>query len=177
MRRRLKKIRFYDEYGMRVGNTNEVPPRIFLRGDATKGEVEKYKIESGELSSGHYEFKVWLQHKVEDARHGNGSIRFLASERPGNEYVEYEEAFNALTDHFEDLFEKGMDWECADGRHLAILRKIIGRKEPDVGARRYDSKWHRKRGTFEYKPDQFALMGEHRRRSCLLYTSPSPRDS
>ena len=52
-----------------------------------------------------------------------------------------------------------MDWECADGRHLAILRKIIGRKEPDVGARRYDSKWHRKRGTFEYKPDQFALMG------------------
>ena len=167
MRRRLKKIRFYDEYGMRVGNTNEVPPRIFLRGDATKDEVEKYKIKSGELSSGHYEFKVWLQHKVEDARHGNGSIRFLASERPGNEYVEYEEAFNALTDHFEDLFEKGMDWECADGRHLAILRKIIGRKEPDVGARRYDSKWHRKRGTFEYKPDQFALMGEHRRRSSL----------
>ncbi len=38
MRSRLKEIRFYDEYGMRVGNTHEVPPRILLRGDATKGE-------------------------------------------------------------------------------------------------------------------------------------------
>ena len=46
-----EKIRFYDEYGMRVGNTNEVPPRIFLRkGMRTKDEVEKYKIKSGELS-------------------------------------------------------------------------------------------------------------------------------
>ena len=38
-----EKIRFYDEYGMRVGNTNEVPPRIFLRGDATKDEERSTK--------------------------------------------------------------------------------------------------------------------------------------
>ena len=168
MRRRLIEIGFYDKHGMRVGETNKIPPRIFLRGDATPEEEERYKIASSGIDDDHYEFKVWLQHKVEDARLGNGSIRFLASERPGNEYVEYEEAFNRLTDHFEELFEQGMDWECPDGRHLAILRKVIGRAEPDVGGREYDPSWHRKRGTFEYKTrKEIALMGEHRRRKSL----------
>ena len=85
MRRRLKEIKFYDKHGMRTGETNKIPPRIFLRGDATPEEKERFKIDSSGIDEGHYEFKVWLQHKVEDARLGNGSIRFLASERPGND--------------------------------------------------------------------------------------------
>ena len=52
MRRRLIEIGFYDKHGMRVGETNKIPPRIFLRGDATPEEEERYKIASSGIVMG-----------------------------------------------------------------------------------------------------------------------------
>ena len=155
MKRRLKDVGFYDEFGIRE-KSHDAPPRIFLRGDATTEEASKLAhdgtpFEGGSLLEGHYEFKVWLQHNVEKARNGAGSLRFLASARPGNEYEEYTSTFDRLSDRIEELFEREMDWEHIDGKHLQILRRLIGRADPDYGGKSYDPEWHSKRKTFDQK--------------------------
>ena len=66
---------FYDKYNMRFGKhkkTEDEPPRIHLRGDGDFPDAI--------LSDGHLEFKVWLQHKVEEVSAGNCSPRFLAKQ-------------------------------------------------------------------------------------------------
>ena len=62
MKRRLKDVGFYDEFGIRE-KSHDAPPRIFLRGDATTEEASKLAhdgtpFEGGSLLEGHYEFKV-----------------------------------------------------------------------------------------------------------------------
>ena len=63
---RLITLGFYDQKHMRkppYNSTHEAPPRIHLRGD---GKI----ISNSSLSSGHMEFKVWLQNKIEEVALG-----------------------------------------------------------------------------------------------------------
>ena len=108
---RLKEIGFYDENGIRRKSTGMAPPRIFLRKDANKEEEEglgkgKSKFDGGSLTGNHYEFKVWLQHKIEESRIGSGSLRILASESADSEFQEYDKTFNLLTKAIETLFNR-----------------------------------------------------------------------
>ena len=159
MEGRLRDIGFYNSEGIRVRGTDDAPPRIFLRGDATMAEERGVvdgrsgKTFSGKsLSHSHMEFKVWLQHKVEEARLGYGSVRFLSNERDDDEYEEYKRTMGALSGLVEGLMEDEMLdslWPNVDNRHLNVMRKVIGRADPDPKCDQYDRSWHMERGTLD----------------------------
>ena len=72
---RLITLGFYDQRHMRkhpYDVTKDAPPRIHLRGDGDFG--------SSSLTSGHMEFKVWLQNKIEEVALGKASPRFLSEQ-------------------------------------------------------------------------------------------------
>ena len=64
---RLRKIGFYDKNDNRTKSIDDEPARIRLR-------------EESDLTPGHFEFKTWIQDKVEEAAAGEASPKFLSNE-------------------------------------------------------------------------------------------------
>ena len=147
MEKKLVEIGFYDEGKKRKKKTSEAPPRIFLRKDSLKEEnkvlrTKKSKFNKASISDSHYEFKVWLQHKVEEARIGLGSLRILASEGADSEFDEYERSFKLLSDGIESLFNSeimkvGVDSKAISeatrlNLMLSVLSEIEGRDSTEI---------------------------------------------
>ena len=172
MERRLREVGFYDQGGMRKAEeTDDAPPRIFLRGDAGPNEEGSIGFSGKSLSPSHMEFKVWLQHKVEEARLGDGSIIFLAfgNERDGKEWREYKETLDNLTDFIEGLIEgeieKATGTKKTDAmkstkewHHLGVMRKVIGRVDPELKGLHYDSDYHNEHKILTF---DLSLEAEH----------------
>ena len=126
---RLITLGFYDQRHMRkhpYDVTKDAPPRIHLRGDGDFG--------SSSLTSGHMEFKVWLQNKIEEVALGKASPRFLSEQGRESEREEAMEAWESLTrtlhlrfyrrffDHQDKLLdEQGKANRFRESRHLIML--------------------------------------------------------
>ena len=72
---KLRRIGFYDKKNKRTKSIDEEPARIRLREDS-------------DLSDGHFEFKSWIQDKVEEAAAGESSPKFLSDEDRNEEREE-----------------------------------------------------------------------------------------
>jgi len=146
MQKRLREVGFYDHDMKRVEKTDNAPPRIFLRGDAEPNEEGAIGFSGRNLSPSHMEFKVWLQHKVEKSRLGDGTIRFLAfgNERDEKEWAEFKETMENLTDFIEGLIEGEIEksTRTKEWNHLRVMRKVVGRVDPDLKGLHYDSDYH-----------------------------------
>ena len=133
---RLVDLGFYNRKNMRIDPydvTADAPPRIHLRGDGNFG--------TSSLTSGHMEFKVWLQNKIEEAASGKGSPRFLSEQ---DRESEREDAMEVWADLTAQLHEKFRNRYFADGdkilegkanrfresRHLMLLQKIAAWDKP-----------------------------------------------
>ena len=143
---RLIRLGFYDQRHMRkppYDETVRAPPRIHLRGDGNFGKSS--------LTSGHMEFKVWLQNKIEEAASGKGSARFLSEQGRESEREEAMDVWDDLTRllhqkfrirYFEDedkiLNEKGKANNFRFSRHLMLLLKIAAWDRPYVSMIRFD---------------------------------------
>ena len=135
---RLIRLEFYDQRHMRkppYDKTVRAPPRIHLRGDGNFG--------TSSLTSGHMEFKVWLQNKIEEAASGKGSARFLSEQGRESEREEAMDVWDDLTRllhqqfrirFFEDegkiLDEKGKANKFRFSRHLLLLLKVAAWDRP-----------------------------------------------
>ena len=127
---RLITLGFYDQKHMRkppYNLTHEAPPRIHLRGDGAE-------ISNSSLSSGHMEFKVWLQNKIEEVALGKASPRFLSEQGRESEREKAMEVwedlsrnwmrrfYNRFFDHKDKLLdEKGKSNRFRESRHLIML--------------------------------------------------------
>ena len=143
---RLITLGFYDQRHMRkhpYDVTKDAPPRIHLRGDGDFG--------SSSLTSGHMEFKVWLQNKIEEAASGRGSARFLSEQGRETERDEAMDVWEDLTRllhqqfrkrYFEDedkiLDEKGKANKFRFSRHLLLLLKVAAWDRPYYSLIKYD---------------------------------------
>ena len=76
---KLRRIGFYDKKNNRTKSIDDEPARIRLREDS-------------DLSDGHFEFKSWIQDKVEQAAAGESSPKFLSKEDRNEEREEALEA-------------------------------------------------------------------------------------
>ena len=148
---RLTTLGFYDQWHMRkppYDKTVKAPPRIHLRGDGNFG--------TSSLTSGHMEFKVWLQNKIEEAASGKGSARFLSEQGRESEREEAMDVWDDLTRllhqkfrirFFEDedmILDKGSKKysQFRFSRHLMLLLKIAAWDRPYYSLVRYDQWAH-----------------------------------
>ena len=143
---RLIGLGFYDQKNMRKSpydETVKAPPRIHLRGDGNFG--------TSSLTSGHMEFKVWLQNKIEEAASGKGSARFLSEQGRESEREEAMDVWEDLTRllhhkfrirYFEDedkiLDERGKANRFRFSRHLMLLLKIAAWDRPYYSLIKFD---------------------------------------
>jgi len=126
---------------------SEAPPRLVLREDAHQNTNVPAKPDF--LSPGHLEFKFWIQNKIEEVQRGRVSPRFLSGQ---NRFQEREQAMNKWTELATDS-RKGIrafldkelfdDQKIDEARHLQLMQKILGRKNPFEGADKLDSEFHR----------------------------------
>jgi hypothetical protein len=141
---KLRKLGYYEDalprYNMRkqpFDNPATHPPRIYLRGDAP---IKKFDWKD-ELDPHHFEFKVWLQNKIEQANLGYSSPRVLGKRRE-TERARAMETWDELTyqliDKFrEDFFQLS---SINDGyaprapRHLLLIWKYEARYRRDFQA-------------------------------------------
>ena len=131
---RLRSLGFYDSHNFRVvEDINEAPPRVMLR--------EQDVNENRKLTEGHLEFKVYMQDKHEQDTRGVGSSNFLSSEQRTSEEEKATGTEIELVDKIRDLLDRELfsNPSIEEGRHLSLIREIIGRVEPD-----YD--WWKNRG-------------------------------
>ncbi|MCH2465203.1 MAG: hypothetical protein MK237_04800, partial [Gemmatimonadetes bacterium] len=135
---RLIYLDFYNQKNMRIppyDETVKAPPRIHLRGDGNFG--------TSSLTSGHMEFKTWLQNKIEEAASGKGSPRFLSEQGRESEREDAMKVWKELTQllhrkfydrYFVDedkiLDEKGSANHFRESRHLMLLLKIAAWDSP-----------------------------------------------
>ena len=136
---RLIRLRFYDQKNMRMPpyhETHKAPPRIHLRGD---GDFDTLS-----LTSGHMEFKVWLQNKIEEASSGKGSPKFLSEQDRESERENAMDVWDDLTRqllhrkfhirYFKDedkiIDEEGKANRFRYSRHLMMLLKIAAWHRP-----------------------------------------------
>ncbi len=77
------------------------PPRIYLRGDAQQTQYDW----KDKLDPHHFEFKVWLQNKIEQANLGYSSPRVLG-ERRETERAKAMKTWDDLTYELIDKFRK-----------------------------------------------------------------------
>lgn len=140
---RLIHLGFYDQKHMRkppYDQAHEAPPRIHLRGD---GDIV-------DLSSGHMEFKVWLQNKIEEANIGKGSQRVLSEQGRETEREDAMEVWEDLTrilhqklyerffNHPDKILdEKGKANNFRESRHLMLLLKIAAWDKPYFSVVKY----------------------------------------
>ena len=90
------------------------------------------------FSEGHFEWKTWLQYRVEQISIGQGSIKLLASQL-GNRNSEREKATKKLQDLsnlFLDVFEENIiNEDHKTALHIGILEKFLNYRQskPDRG--------------------------------------------
>ena len=118
---RLRKIGFYDKNDNRTKSIDDEPARIRLR-------------EESDLTPGHFEFKTWIQDKVEEAAAGEASPKFLANEDRNEEREEALESWERVRKKIEEIIDERIigSSNCMEGRQLSVIRKINGRLEPSA---------------------------------------------
>lgn len=93
--------------------------------ELTSLDIEKFS--KPDLSDGHFEWKTWLQHMVEQIANGQGSIKLLASKKGGRN-SERREVFNKtnhLSNHFFEILKKNLiKHQNKPVKHIEILEKI-----------------------------------------------------
>ena len=127
---RLKKL------GFDLHMPHKVPPRLVLRESSWSQNLSPLKPKQGFPSPGHLEFKIWLQHKIEDVAHGRASLRLLSGGGPGRTWDDTEaaEKWDELTEKFRDVLEEellsppGPKKLSTEVQHIRLMHKIIGRK-------------------------------------------------
>ena len=135
---KLRKLGYYDStrprYNMRkqpFDNPEKFPPRIYLRGDATTKLHIDWK---DKLDPHHFEFKVWLQNKIEQANLGYSSPRVLGKRREterARAMDTWDELTYQLIDKFrEDFFQLSSindGYAPREPRHLLLIWKYEAR--------------------------------------------------
>ena len=162
--RRLQDLGFYDENNIRSGiysDANQAPPRVYLRGYGST-------IPSSKLTTGHLEFKVWLQNKVEEASTGRGSPRFLSDQDRKSEEEKAKDMLDFLAEEFDEMFRARFftksnieDSRFRYSRHLLLLRKIVARHQPDFDSITRDSWVHPENPSFNTSGSMLHIMGQH----------------
>ena len=113
----------------RVFDVDVKPPRLVLR-------EEEHTIDGARgLSEGHLDFKVWLQHKIEESSMGRVSPRFLSSEERDDERVIAMREWSSLSGKFLTLLEDGIFGSegIRESRQLTLMEKLISLSE-DYGS-------------------------------------------
>ena len=130
---KLRKLGYYDSNNMRKDPFDDPgtrPPRIYLRGDAQQTQYDW----KDKLDPHHFEFKVWLQNKIEQANLGYSSPRVLG-ERRETERAKAMKTWDDLTYELIDKFRKDFfqldsinDGKAArEPRHLLLIWKYEAR--------------------------------------------------
>ena len=134
---RLKKRGFYDSENNRHHDVDKAPPRIVLREESysSKLNIPLKKPEPDFPSSGHLEFKTWLQHKVEQVAQGRASPKFLHTQGRADEEQQARDKWDELTEMIrgilnEDLLKPQQPGQSLSDEvnHILLMLKIIGRK-------------------------------------------------
>ena len=128
---KLRRIGFYDKKNNRTKSIDDEPARIRLREDS-------------DLSDGHFEFKSWIQDKVEQAAAGESSPKFLSKEDRNEEREEALEAWMAIRREIEKIIDERIieTSNGVEGRQLSVIRKISGRLEPSMRDFQLDAGFH-----------------------------------
>tara|TARA_B100000287_G_scaffold93314_1_gene85478 strand:- start:1150 stop:5349 length:4200 start_codon:yes stop_codon:yes gene_type:complete len=121
--KRLREIGFYDPKSpksIRLHSVDEKPPRLVLR------EKEHVISKNEVLSEGHMEFKIWLQHKIEEASIGRASPRFLYSEGREDEREAAMKTWDRVSKEFEVILDRVIfrNKKIRESRHLHIMEKF-----------------------------------------------------
>ena len=154
---RLKKRKFYlsSDPPKRRYKTEEAPPRLVLRENPYPSpNLSSLKPEQGFPSPGHLEFKIWLQHKIEDVAQGRASARFLHLEGRSKESSESESKREELTKEIRDILAKELlttdpKKKLSDEvNHILLMQKIIGRKTNTFNPT--DPYFHKKMNTEQF---------------------------
>jgi len=130
---KLRKLEYYDSNDMRkdpFDDPGKRPPRIYLRGDAQQTQYDW----KDKLDPHHFEFKVWLQNKVEEANLGYSTPRVLG-ERRETEKEQAMKTWDELTDELIDKFCKDLfqlssindGYASREPRHLLLIWKYEAR--------------------------------------------------
>ncbi len=134
---RLKKRGFYDSYNNRTHDVEEAPPRVVLREKSYSSNLNiPLKAPEPDFPSpGHLEFKIWLQHKVEQISQGRSSSRILHQQGRTDDELEAKEAEDNLTEMISDILDEDLlepkqpQKKLSDEqKHINLMLKIIGRK-------------------------------------------------
>ncbi len=128
---KLRRIGFYDKKYNRTKSIDEEPARIRLREDS-------------DLSDGHFEFKSWIQDKVEQAAAGESSPKFLSNEDRNEEREEALDTWVRMRREIEKIIDERIIGASngIEGRQLSVIRKISGRLEPSMRDFQLDSGFH-----------------------------------
>ena len=133
---RLRKRGFYNSKNNRTKDVDEAPPRVVLREKSYSPNLKiPLKMPGPDFpTSGHLEFKIWLQHKVEQVALGRSSPRVLHEEGRKNDELEARDSMDDLSEMIrgilnEDLLEPKPGKKLVDEqKHINLMLKIIGRK-------------------------------------------------
>jgi len=128
---KLGRIGFYDKKNNRTKSIDEEPARIRLREDS-------------DLSDGHFEFKSWIQDKVEQAAAGESSPKFLSNEDRNEEREEALDTWVRMRREIEKIIDERIieTSDGIEGRQLSVIRKISGRLEPSMRDFLLDAGFH-----------------------------------
>ena len=146
---RLTELGFYSDQNppKRAFKISKAPPRLVLREDDHQNTNVPAKPNF--LSPGHLEFKFWIQNKIEEAQRGRCSPRFLSGQ---NRFQERELAMKKWTElatsrskGIRPILDKELfdNQKIAEVRHLYLMQKILGRKNPFEDEDELDSEFHR----------------------------------
>jgi len=129
--RRLRRIGFYDKNYNRTKRIDDEPARIRLREDS-------------DISDGHFEFKSWIQDKVEQAAAGESSPKFLSNEDRNEEREEALETWEKMNKEIEKIIDERIieTSDGIEGRQLSVIRKITGRLKPSWKDFELDNDFH-----------------------------------
>ena len=101
-------------------------------------DLSSINLTENRFSEGHFEWKTWLQYRVEQISIGQGSIKLLASQL-GNRNSEREKAMDKLQDLsnlFLDVLEENIiNEDHKTALHIGILEKFLNYRQskPDRG--------------------------------------------
>ena len=128
---KLRRIGFYDSKNKRTKSIDDEPARIRLREDSN-------------LSDGHFEFKSWIQDKVEQAAAGESSPKFLSNEDRNEEREEALDAWARLRWEIEKIIDERIIEASngKEGRQLSVIRKVSGRLNPSMRDYHLDAGFH-----------------------------------
>ena len=134
---RLRKRGFYDSYNNRTHDVEEAPPRVVLREKSYSKNLNiPLKAPEPDFPSpGHLEFKIWLQHKVEEIAQGRSSSNVLHRQGRIDDELEAKEAEDNLTEMISDILNEDLlkpkyhaKRLSSEQKHINLMLKIIGRK-------------------------------------------------